>query len=300
MRGEAAGRMAIAPCVRAALAAGTVLVAVAGSASPAAGLPGRASTAALQVALRAEGVYAGDVDGLRGPATAAAVRTFQRRAGVGVDGVVGPRTRRALGRRGGPPLGARPLRRGASGWDVSGLQWLLARAGFPSGSIDGGFGARTDRALRRFQARAGLVADGIAGPATARALRRPSPQSPIALAWPVRAAIGDRFRFRGTRLHAGLDFTAPAGATVRAARSGVVASLGYDPFGWGAFVVLAHDLGVRTLYAHLSSVAVRRGRWVATGTPIGAVGSSGASTGPHLHFEVTSRGANVDPLAALR
>jgi len=64
--------------------------------------------------------------------------------------------------------------------------------------------------------------------------------------------------------------------------------------------VIAHGSGVRTLYAHLSSVAVRTGRAVATGTTIGGVGSTGASTGPHLHFEVTSRGANVDPLRAIR
>jgi murein DD-endopeptidase MepM/ murein hydrolase activator NlpD len=277
-----------------------VLLAVLVLAAPAQALPGRASTAALQVALKANGLYGGDVDGLRGPGTAAAVRTFQRRAGVGVDGVAGPRTRRALGRRGGPRLGVRPLRRGATGWDVAGMQWLLARAGFPSGSIDGGFGGRTDRALRRFQARAGLTADGVAGPATLAALRRPSPQSPVRLRRPVRAPIGDRFGFRGVRLHAGLDFPATTGTTVTAARSGTVASVGYDPFGWGNYVVMQHDLGVRTLYAHLSSVAVRQGRWVPTGGTLGGVGSTGGSTGPHLHFEVTSRGANVDPLPAIR
>ena len=288
-------------CARGWGTAGVVLAALMlAGASSAHALPGRASTAALQVALKAQGLYGGDVDGLRGPGTASAVRTFQRRARVGVDGVAGPRTRRAMGRRGRPRLGARAMRVGASGWDVSALQWLLARAGFPSGSIDGGFGARTDRALRRFQARAGLAADGVAGPATIRALRRPSPQSPVSLARPVSAPVGDRFRFRGVRLHAGVDFTAPTGTTVRAARSGTVASVGWDPYGWGNYVVVAHDAGVRTLYAHLSSVAVRSGSRVRTGWRIGGVGSTGASTGPHLHLEVTSRGANVDPLRAIR
>jgi hypothetical protein len=292
--------MDIARCARGWAAAAAVLAAfLVLGASTAHALPGRASTAALQVALKAQGLYSGDVDGLRGPGIASAVRTFQRRVGVGVDGVAGPRTRRAMGRRGRPRLGRRALRVGAAGWDVSAMQWLLARAGFPSGSIDGGFGPRTDRALRRFQARAGLSADGVAGPATIGALRRPSPQSPVSLARPVRAPVGDRFRFRGVRLHAGLDFPAVTGSTVSAARSGRIAQVGWDPYGWGNFVVIAHDAGVRTLYAHLSSVAVRSGRWVSTGSTIGGVGSTGGSTGPHLHFEVTSRGANVDPLRAI-
>jgi murein DD-endopeptidase MepM/ murein hydrolase activator NlpD len=62
--------------------------------------------------------------------------------------------------------------------------------------------------------------------------------------------------------------------------------------------VIAHGSGVRTRYAHLSRVAVKLGERVSTGSTIGFVGSSGESTGPHLHFEVTVRGANVDPLSA--
>lgn len=289
------GRLAIATALAAAAAA------VAAVAAPTAhALPGNASTAALQVALRANGLYHGAVDGVRGPGTAGAVRTFQRRRGLQADGVAGNRTRSALGRRGRPRLGTRPLHEGNRGWDVAGLQWLLARAGFPSGAIDGGFGAKTDRALRAYQARSGLQTDGVAGLATLRALRRPSPQSPLALGSPVSAPVGDRFGFRGNRLHAGLDFPAAHGATVRAARSGTVRTVGYDPAGWGRFVVIDHGSGVRTLSAHLSAVLVRRGSTVARGTTIGRVGATGAATGPHLHFEVFSRGANVDPLRAIR
>ena len=267
-------------------------------AAPAVALPGGPKTAALQVALRAKGLYGGDVDGLRGPGTRAATRRFQRQAGLVADGIAGPATRRALGRRGRPSLGARPLRIGASGFDVAGLQFLLARRGFPSGSIDGGFGSRTARALLRFQRWAGLGADGIAGPATLRALRRPSPRSPIRLIRPLRVPIGDRFRFRGTRLHAGVDFPASHGASVSAAGRGRVLRVGYDGLGWGNYVVIRHPGRTRSLYAHLSAVSVRRGTRVVAGSRIGAVGATGAVTGPHLHFEVFVRGANVDPLTA--
>src|SRR5829696_1482228 len=99
-----------------------VLLAVAAPRAEA--LPGRASTAALQVALRANGLYTGDIDGLSGPETGGAARRFQRRRGLVADGVVGVRTRRALGRRGRPGIGTRLMRRGMSGWDVAGLQFL--------------------------------------------------------------------------------------------------------------------------------------------------------------------------------
>ena len=74
---------------------------------------------------------------------------------------------------------------------------------------------------------------------------------------------------------------------------------GYAAGGWGNLVVVLHDSGVRTLYAHLSKVSVRRGALVATGTRVGLVGATGDATGPHLHFEVRLRGAAVDPLSAL-
>ena len=128
--------------------------------------------AGLQVALRSWGVYFGAIDGIAGPMTTRAVRTFQRRRGLPVDGIAGPATRRALGRLGGPLYGNRVLHRGMVGWDVSVLQFMLSRRGASTGIIDGYFGRETARALRRFQARAGLGADGIAGPMTRRALER--------------------------------------------------------------------------------------------------------------------------------
>ena len=120
------------------------------------------------------------------------------------------------------------------------------------------------------------------------------------MARPVRAPVTDRFGPRGMRFHTGIDFPASHGARVRAARSGRVVFAGWDHGGFGNLIRVAHGNGVQSWYAHLSSFRVRRGSRVNTGTVIGRVGSSGFSTGPHLHFEVRVRGAAVDPLPALR
>src|SRR5215217_2013690 len=86
---------------------------------------GSARIAALQTALSAKGLYAGTIDGVNGAGTKAAVRRFQRQAGLTPDGVVGQQTRRALGRYGRHPIGSRILHRGAYGWDVAALQFQL-------------------------------------------------------------------------------------------------------------------------------------------------------------------------------
>lgn len=132
--------------------------------------------AGLQVALRAQGLYFGPIDAIPGPGTIAAVRAFQQRAGLPVDGVAGARTRAALGRLGRPLFGTRLLVRGALGWDVSVLEFLLARKGFPPGALDGRLTGRTKRALARFQASRNLVPDGIAGRMTFVALRGRKPR----------------------------------------------------------------------------------------------------------------------------
>jgi soluble lytic murein transglycosylase-like protein len=134
----------------------------------------------LQVALRAHGLYAGPIDGIAGPETALAIKAFQREAGLTVDGIAGPQTRKALGPLGRPLLGARILKRGRVGWDVSVLQFLLVDKGCAVGGIDGRFGAGTERALRRFQRRSGLTVDGIAGEATFAALGVSNARVPLA------------------------------------------------------------------------------------------------------------------------
>jgi peptidoglycan hydrolase-like protein with peptidoglycan-binding domain len=275
-----------------------LVVALVGVAAAPAARASSGDVAALQVALHARGLYAGSVDGIDGPATAAGVRAFQRGAGLAADGVAGPATRRALGWQGRPSLGRRPITVGARGWDVAGLQFLLGRAGFPSGVLDGVAGAHVGAALARFQTWAGLAADGVAGAQTIAALRRPPPRSPLRFRAPVAAPVGDRFGPRGAAFHTGVDFPAPPGTPVRAAGAGCVRFAGFDD-GYGLLVVLGHAAGVTTWYAHLSRIAVRPGACLAAGALVGAVGATGHATGPHLHFEVRVRGAATDPLLAL-
>ena len=258
-----------------------------------------AGLAALQVALQSRGVYAGSIDGIKGPATTKAIKRFQRRAGLPADGVPGPKTRRALGAYGKHLLGSRPLTRGAAGWDVAALQFLLAWHGFPSSTIDGGLGVHTELALRHFQRWAGLEPDGVAGDSTYAALRRMPSTCPIALAWPVAAPVGDGFGPRGNRFHAGIDLVAPQGTPVAAAASGRVVFARFAAGGWGNLVIVAHADGVKTMYAHLSTITVHNRDLVSVGSRLGTVGSTGDATGPHLHFEVRLRGAAVDPRSAL-
>ena len=260
---------------------------------------GSPNVAALQVGLRTHGLYQGTVDGVLGPRTERAVMRFQRRAGLSPDGVIGPRTRKAFGRYGRRgPLGRRDLAIGTRGWDVAALQFALAWHGFPSAVFDGVLGAHTDTALRKFQRWAGLDPDGTAGPSTYAALRRPVPRSPIKLLAPVAGAYGDLYGPRGNRFHAGIDIPASKGTPVGAAAAGrvVFAAVGE---GFGKLVVLEHAHGVRTRYAHLSRITVRVGQYVKASATVGLVGATGEATGPHLHFEVLVRGANVDPLSAL-
>ncbi len=269
-----------------------------------------ANTAALQTALRALRHYTGGIDGITGPRTRRAIRRFQRAHRLHADGVAGPRTRRALGRRGRPLLGRRILRRGNHGWDVAALQFMLRRRGYDPGGVDGGFGRGTLSAVKRFQAARGLRVDGRAGKQTLRRLRRSRitrgvsggggrPTGPVRFLRPVRGSIGDGFGFVSGRNHTGLDFPQPAGTYVGAAGRGVVTFAGWNSGGYGNLIVVRHRLGFETWYAHLSGFAVGRGASVAGGVRIGYVGSTGRSTGPHLHFEVRHGGAPINPMPYL-
>jgi hypothetical protein len=262
-----------------------------------------ANVAALQVALKALGLYPVSVDGVKGPFTERGVRSLQQRRRLAVDGVAGPQTRRALGRRGRPRLGSRVMHRGQRGWDVAALQFMLQRRGYSSSGIDGGFGQGTHNAVVAFQRAAGLTVDGLAGSGTISALRHRSggptrtPSGPVSFFRPVQGPIGDRFgapRENGRR-HSGIDFPVASGTLVEAAGVGTTVFAGYNTGGYGNLVVIQHRLGYTTWYAHLSQITSWAGERVEGGTRIGYVGSTGHSTGPHLHFEVRLNNVPIDP-----
>jgi peptidase M23-like protein/putative peptidoglycan binding protein len=265
---------------------------------------GDAKVAALQVAMTGEGLYPHPVDGVMGPWTQGAVRNFQASHGLTVDGAAGPQTRAALGKRGGPRLGARPMHEGQRGWDVAALQFLLHSRGFEPGGFDGGFGPNTARAVQSYQGAAHLDADGVAGPTTLDALRggqviTATPGDPVRFLRPVPGAVTDGFGWVSGRWHTGLDFPEPKGTPVHAAGVGVVSFAGLNTGGYGNLVVITHRLGFESWYAHMSSIAASVGQSVQGGTTIGYVGSTGFSTGPHLHFEVRQYGTPIDPTPRL-
>lgn len=120
--------------------------------------------------------------------------------------------------------------------------------------------------------------------------------------WPMsNFAITTYFGRRGVfqRFHTGIDLAAPVGTPIYAARAGQVSTAGWSRFGYGLHVIIDHGGAQETLYAHMSRIAVRPGQWVDRGEVIGYVGSTGWSTGPHLHFEVRVGGAVRNPLAYL-
>ena len=94
--------------------------------------------------------------------------------------------------------------------------------------------------------------------------------------------------------HTGIDFAAPTGTPVRSVGDGVVDFAGWRG-GYGNYIVVTHRNGQATAYGHLSRINVKKGQRVEQGMNIGAVGSTGVSTGPHLHFEFIEKGAFKDP-----
>lgn len=121
------------------------------------------------------------------------------------------------------------------------------------------------------------------------------------LAWPCTGAVVSGFGMRVhpvlgyARMHTGVDIDCPNGAAVGSAASGIVVYAGWSG-GYGNFVMVDHGDGLATAYAHLSRIQVSRGQSVTQGQTVGNVGSTGLSTGPHLHFEVRVNGNPVDPM----
>jgi peptidase M23-like protein/putative peptidoglycan binding protein len=266
-----------------------------------------ARVAALQSALQGLRLYRGYVDGIKGPLTRDGIRSFQRRRGLRVDGVLGPETRRALGWRGRPGLGSRVMRLGDKGWDVAALQFLLQHAGHGAGRADGLFGPLTRAAVVRAQEAAGIGVDGLAGRVTIRSLRSggggdsgEAPSGPVRFLRPVPGPIGDPFGApRNGYTHTGVDFPEPEGTPIAAAGVGTVIYAAYNGGGYGNLVVIQHRLGYTSWYGHMSTITAYVGEDVVGGTRIGYVGSTGDATGPHLHFEVRHYDTPINPAPLL-
>jgi murein DD-endopeptidase MepM/ murein hydrolase activator NlpD len=121
-------------------------------------------------------------------------------------------------------------------------------------------------------------------------------------ALPLDGPLHSGFGYRWGRLHSGLDIAVLGTDRVRAALPGIVDAVGYlnGYSGYGNVVRIRHEAGMRTLYAHLSSMSVRAGQWVDRGERIARAGCTGSCTGPHLHFEVRINGRPVNPLPFVR
>ena len=136
------------------------------------------------------------------------------------------------------------------------------------------------------------------GPSAAGAAAGGGAPSSQGFIWPASGTITSGFGPRWGRMHEGIDIAAPSGTPISAVAAGRIIYTGYMS-GYGNITIIDHGNGLATAYAHQSSIAVSCGQSVTQGQTIGYVGSTGHSTGPHLHFEVRVNGNPVDPLGYL-
>jgi murein DD-endopeptidase MepM/ murein hydrolase activator NlpD len=128
----------------------------------------------------------------------------------------------------------------------------------------------------------------------------PKARPPFALIWPMNnPKVTEFFGWRKNRMHEGIDFRARTGDPVYAAGDGRVVFAGTGLRGYGKMILIQHAGPWSTLYAHLSVIAVKQGQTISKGHYIGKAGSTGRSTGPHLHFELRYGADPVDPMIYL-
>ncbi len=147
-----------------------------------------------------------------------------------------------------------------------------------------------------------IIPDGVmpkAQPATR--IRQITPNAGTVVAsgnfvWPTSGSISQRFVW----YHKGIDIANSGGPDILAADSGTVIVSGWSPVGYGNYVIIDHGNGYKTLYAHMQTLYVAAGQTVSRGNRIGKMGSTGRSTGPHLHFEIISNGVYLNPLNILK
>lgn len=149
-----------------------------------------------------------------------------------------------------------------------------------------------------------LLRQAKAAEAAAAAATSASKTGKGVLVWPVVGEVTSGFGYRihpifnVRKMHTGIDIDADMGAPIKAAAAGTVVSAGWRG-GYGKCIVMSHSGTLATLYGHASAILVSVGETVKQGEVIGKVGSTGYSTGPHLHFEVRVNGSPVDPLGYL-
>ncbi len=125
--------------------------------------------------------------------------------------------------------------------------------------------------------------------------------SPLTVSWRLTSKFGNRpDPFTGVKsYHTGIDMAAPLKTAVKASADGKVSVCSYSPV-YGNYVIITHDNGYQTLYAHLYAATVKKGQVVTQGTKIGLLGNTGYSTGPHLHFSVYKNGKLINPFEVLK
>lgn len=171
-------------------------------------------------------------------------------------------------------------------------------------SVEGGVGGPylpVSTGSRSFRQGITAVTDGIEQLAALRAAARQLPLWRPLPAADITSGFGTRLDpfFGKPSLHAGVDFRAQPGAAVRATAMGTVTEAG-PTCGYGNMVEIDHGNGLSTRYAHMSAIAVKVGDKVETGDVVGYVGTTGRSTGPHLHYEVRIDGEPIDPMRYIR
>jgi murein DD-endopeptidase MepM/ murein hydrolase activator NlpD len=251
--------------------------------------------------------------GVFGPQTEAAVKAFQSANRLSPSGVVDFATQNAMNSI------ISGVKRGDTGNVVEGLQNRLVELGYMTkAQVDTGrgtFGPQTEAALKRFQADNNIQQTGVLGAQTYRALQTaragdvgaPADGSSVPLGRPAEGPITSPFGMRihpvtgQRRMHNGIDIGAPTGTRVQTTAPGrVIHADNGDNGGFGKLVIVDHGNGYQTYYAHLSEINVRVGDTVADNQKIGEVGSTGRSTGPHLHYEVRLNGEPQDPARFIR
>jgi murein DD-endopeptidase MepM/ murein hydrolase activator NlpD len=177
---------------------------------------------------------------------------------------------------------------------LAGRKALLSRVADDREHIEAeakGLAARSAALADKIRAAQGVSA----GPSGSVATGAPSASGMV---WPVAGTLTSGFGQRWGRMHEGIDIAAGAGTPIAAAAAGTVIVAGWNG-GYGNMVVVDHGGGISTGYAHLSSISVSVGQSVGQGTVVGGMGTTGSSTGVHLHFEVRINGAATNPLGYL-